>query len=180
VSYPPLKQTPSIEDVQMLRNKLAASRNVSRALQKEHAKNEAVLRQLRSMVAPSGDGDNDDNLSFLANATTKQHLHATQKADSQPLTSSTNFAVSQLPALKALLSDLRPRLAALHNASTIIESAKDEVREERRGYIEQRIRSHLARNGTNLQDNSAAFVGTAADPEEIQAMETAASIFDPV
>jgi kinetochore protein Mis12/MTW1 len=162
----------------MLRNKLAACRDVSRALQKEHARNEAALRQLRSMVAPSSDGNN--NLSFLTNATTTQPLYTTQKADGQPLTTNTNFAVSQLPALKALLSDLRPRLAALHGASTNIGTAKDEVREERRGYIEQRIQSHLARNGTNPQVNSAAFLGTGADPEEIQAMEIAASTFDPV
>ena len=120
-----------------------------------------------------------NSLSFLTNSGSAQSLHVSQTADSRPLTTNTNFAVSQLPALRALLADLRPKLAALKVANMSNESAKDELREERRGYIEQRTRSHLVRNGGTLQNNSAALPGKRVDAEEVQALEKVASFFDP-
>ncbi len=63
-------------------------------------------------------------------------------------------------------------------ASTV-ESAKDELKEERRGYIEQRTRSHLQRNGEDLQEPMAAVSGKRVDPEAVQALERVASIFEP-
>jgi kinetochore protein Mis12/MTW1 len=109
-----------------------------------------------------------DNLSFLASG-----------AQAQSLATNTHFAVSQLPALKALLAELRPKLAALKHASINVDSAKDELKEERRGYIEQRTRSHLHRNGGDLQEESAAVSGKRVESEEVQALEKVAAIFDP-
>ncbi|KAJ9606010.1 hypothetical protein H2200_009859 [Cladophialophora chaetospira] len=166
LSYPPSSDAPTVESVQTLRTKLAAERGASRALLKEYNRNQAIIHQLQSLI---GNGQvTPSNLSFLTNGTSAQSL-----------TTNTNFAVSQLPALRATLAEIRPKLAALKNASINVESAKDEDKEERRGYIEQRTRSHLQRNGEGLQEPMAAVSGKRVDPEEIQALEKVAAIFEP-
>lgn len=170
ISYPPPENAPSAESVCLLRRKLAASRTVARALLEEQTKNEALLDQLRGIVGNSNGAPN--NLSFLTAAT---------PIGQQTLATNTNFALSQLPALRALLTELRPKLAALREAKGILQTntAKDELRGERREYIEQRTRSHLERNGQTMGDDSAMVSNKRVDPEEIQALEKVASIFEP-
>lgn len=160
-----------------MREKLAAERNASRALLKEYNRNQAILQQLQSLLGSTEAVPN--NLSFLTNGVSGQSAVGSHNTHSQPLTTNTTFALSQLPALKSLLAELRPKLAVSKGAYASAESAKDEMREERRGYIEQRTRSHLERNGENLQEDSAAISGRRVDPEEIQALEKVASIFEP-
>lgn len=58
-------------------------------------------------------------------------------------------------------------------------TAKDEVREERRGYIEQRIQSHLQRNGEDTHGDSSMVPGVRVDPEEVSALERVAATFEP-
>ena len=168
LSYPPPQNAPTVESVQLLRSKLAAERDTSRTLLKEYNRNEAILQQLRSLSGYSQTAPN--SLSFLNNGSSTQP---------QNLSTNTNFAVSQLPALKALLSELRPKLAALEDANNNAATARDELKEERRGYIEQRTRSHLQRNGAKLPDQSAAVSGRRVDSKEVQALEKVAAIFDP-
>jgi len=170
ISYPPPENAPSAESVQLLRRKLAASRTVARALLEEQTKNEVLLEQLRGIVGNSSGGPN--NLSFLTAAT---------PTGPQTLTTNTNFALSQLPALRALLAELRPKLAALKEAKGILQAdtAKEELRRERREYLEQRTRSHLERNDQTVGDDSAMVSGKRVDPEEIHALEKVASIFEP-
>ncbi|EXJ95076.1 hypothetical protein A1O1_00194 [Capronia coronata CBS 617.96] len=172
ISWPPSENAPTAESIQLLRRKLAASRAVSRSLLEEHAHNEALLQQLRAIVGQGKGHSTNEDLSFLRN---------TPNSDAQTLTTNTNFAVSQLPALRALLADLRPKLRTLQdsNAGLAVDTAKDEVREERRGYIEQRTRSLLERNGENVAENATVVPGKRVDPEEVQAMEKVASLFDP-
>lgn len=164
---------PSVESMQMLRRKLAASRTLSRALLQEQNRNDAILQQLRSLTGKDGEQD----LGFLT------QIHAAKKLnvspDSHALTTSTTFAMSQLPALKSLLADVRPRLASLRNASGIHESAKNEMKQERREYIEQRTKTLLERNGEAMADNAVALPAQALDPDEIQALEKVAQIFNP-
>ena len=166
LSYPPPQDAPTVETVQLLRSKLAAERETSRALLKEYNRNEAILRQLRGLAGQTESGPS--NLSFLS------HDPAAQS-----LTTNTNFAFSQLPALKSLLVELRPKLAALKDVDIGATSAKDELKEERRGYIEQRTRSHLQRNGGDAQEPMAAVAGKRAESEEVLAMEKIAAIFEP-
>ncbi|EXJ90047.1 hypothetical protein A1O3_03115 [Capronia epimyces CBS 606.96] len=185
ISYPPSENAPTAESVQLLRRKLAASRAVSRALLEEQTCNETLLRQLRAIVGQGDHGTGNStsgDLSFLANSTSMHALEGTPNSDQQSLTINTNFAVSQLPALRALLADLRPKLAVLKNSNTglAIESAKDELREERRGYIEQQTQSLLKRNGESMAEHAAVVPGRRVDAEEVQAMEKLASLFDPV
>ncbi|EXJ61762.1 hypothetical protein A1O7_02192 [Cladophialophora yegresii CBS 114405] len=166
LSYPPPQNAPTVDSVQVMRGKLAAGRNASRALLKEYNRNQAIIQQLRSLLGQTQ--ATPDNLSFLANST-----------QARSLTTNTNFAISQLPALQTLLKELRPKLAALKHASVNVDSAKDELKEERRGYIEQRTQSHLRRNGEDVQEQSAAVSGKRVESEEVQALEKVAAIFDP-
>jgi kinetochore protein Mis12/MTW1 len=166
LSHPAHKNAPTVESVQLLRSKLAAEREASRAMLKEHMRNEAILQQLRRLHGQSG--DTADNLAFL-----------TTDKSTQSMTNNINFALSQLPALKSLLADLRPRLAALKDANVRVESAKEEMNEERRGYIEQRTRSHLHRDGEILQGQSAAVAGARIGSDEVQALERLAVILEP-
>ena len=95
----------------------------------------------------------------------------------QPLTTNTTFTLSQLPALRALLADLRPKLASLQSADYGLKTARDERRQERRDYIEQRARMHLERNGRAHADKALSVNGRKIDPEEVEALEKVATIF---
>lgn len=168
-----------MESVQLLRRKLAASRTVSKTLLQEHRRNELLLNHLRGIVGEGQSGAND--LSFLTKGSAAQSLKVSNHPDQPSLTTNTNFAVSQLPALRSLLGELRPKLAALKKSDmgVVLGSAKDELREERRGYIEQRTWSHMERNGLNPEDNPSLLSSRRVDPEEVQALEKVASLFDP-
>ncbi|KAK4943391.1 hypothetical protein LTR10_017065 [Elasticomyces elasticus] len=178
ISFPQPENAATLETVQQLRRKLAASRTVSRTLLEEHNRNEALLSQLRNLVGNAQDGAN--NLSFLTNSPAAQSLQVTPNPGQQSLTTHTNFVISQLPALRSLLADLRPKLAALKASNTGrgLDSAKEENREERRSYIEQRTRAHLERNGLKPDESSALVSGRRVDPEEVQALERVATIFE--
>jgi len=137
-----------------------------------------MLKQLRALIG--GVQQEANNMSFLTQSPAAQALDLAGNPDKQLLTTNTKFAVSQLPALRSLLDDLRPKLNALKsldcNASRA--SAKEEIKEERRGYIEQRTRSHLERNGINPAENSSLLFAKRVDEEEVHALEKVASIFD--
>ena len=172
-SMPDSENVPTAEFIQLLRRKLAASRTLSRSLMQEQARNEAILHQLRALSQASAPG----NVAFLTESEGAKTLNVSTHG--QALTTNTTFAMSQLPALKSMLFELRPRLAALKNASIGIETAKGELRQERRDYIEQRTRSHLQRNGGVNPDDAAALPGRSPDVDELQALERVAQIFNP-
>lgn len=93
-----------------------------------------------------------------------------------PLTTNVNFALSQMPALRSLLADLRPKLHTLPAAARKVDW--DSAREERKLYIETRTRRHLERTrGLELdeqgrvRDGEWAGVGRRVQAEEVAAME---------
>jgi len=174
ITHPPPENVPSPEAIQLLRRKLAASRQVSRALTSESSRNEAVLNQLRGMLNPNSEDGTQPNLSFLAMGAAQQPF-----SGQQPLTTNTKFALSQLPALKGTLVDLKAKLATLKDVQLTMDSAKDELREERRSYIEQRTKSHLERNGQIAATDSGPLSGKQTDTAEVEALEKAACVFNP-
>jgi len=173
ITRPPPESVPSPEAIQQLRRKLAVSRHVSRALTSEYSRNEATLSQLRAMLDPKSEDTLRPNLSFLTSIVSQQSF-----SGQQPLTTNTKFALSQLPALKSSLVDLKAKLATLKDVQLTTDSAKDELKEERRQYIEQRTKSHLERNGQAASD-SGPFSGKQTDAAEVEALEKAANIFNP-
>ena len=185
LTYPPTENTPSTESIELLRRKLAESRKVQRVLRKEHARNELLKQQLDAILSASISNSlaNASSSSFLPDLSflTKSHsAHAlglsASSADQQPLTTNTKFAMSQLPALRAALADLRPRLATLQ--ATKQETAKDEQRQERRDYIEQRTKVQLDKIGHTRMEDADAMSGRKIDKDEVEALERAADLFD--
>jgi kinetochore protein Mis12/MTW1 len=164
---------PTPESIQILRRKLTASRTLTKALLREQQRYEAILQQLRSIAGSDG----DHALGFLTTSEAARGLNVS--STSQALTNNTTFAMSQLPALKSLLAELRPRLASLKDTSPSYESAKDELRQERLEYIEQRTKAHLQRSGESLTDGASALPAQPLDADEIHALEKVAQSFNP-
>lgn len=174
LTYPPPTNAPSSEDIQVLRQKLAASRNVSRSLASEYNRNEAILSQLRTMTGLESEDQSLPNFGFLENTVPQQSF-----SGYHPLTTNTKFALSQLPALKATLVELRAKLVDLEKVRLSVDSAKDEMREERRQYIETRTREHLDRNGQTAGADAGPISGKQTNIAEVEALERAAHIFNP-
>jgi kinetochore protein Mis12/MTW1 len=176
---------PTAESVQLLRRKAAASQHVTTTLLAESSQNEAMIAQLKALTLPRSQNelaitqaDMQPNLSFLNSSPSSRAFNISiEQPTQQPLTTNTTFTLSQLPALRALLADLRPRLASLRSAEHGLNSARDERRQERRDYIEQRTRIHLERSGRAHADNAMSVNGRRVDPEEVEALEKVASIF---
>ena len=163
-------------------------------LRQESARNEAVLAQLRSILSPSIDGDNSSatqqqqqsssiatdlpNLSFLLNDPIAKRLNVGDEAaapNHTPLTTNTTFILSQLPALRALLVDLRPKLAALSQREVT-----DPKRDERKEYIDSRTRLHLERAGElggSAGEGHGVVKGRRVDGKEVKAVEDVAGMF---
>lgn len=173
ITYPPPQNAPTLATIQQLRQKVAASRNVSRLLMIESSRNEAILGQLRSMLEHKPEDDSLPNLSFLTEAPSQQAF-----SGQQPLSTNTKFALSQVPALKATIGDLKARLATLQDMHLGVDSAKDEQREERRGYIEQRTKLHIEKNGSATA-SSGPLPGKQVETAEVEALEKATNLFNP-
>ncbi|KAL9116213.1 MAG: hypothetical protein Q9227_000584 [Pyrenula ochraceoflavens] len=184
------ESTPNVEALHLLRRKLTESMRLRRALRVEATQNEAIIRQLKSIV---GADDlrkpatsplkhiktEQPDFSFLTSSTSASTFKLSPTNSSlQPLTTNTKFVLSQLPALRSLLAELRPRLTALRNAPMSIESAADERREERRRYIDQRVRLHVDRDGDTRMSEGDASRGKKTDPDEIAALERVARMFE--
>ncbi|RMZ78383.1 hypothetical protein DV738_g3945, partial [Chaetothyriales sp. CBS 135597] len=176
LEYPPPKEAATAEQVQLLRQKLAASRALSRALAQRQAQNEAILNQLRALTDPAS----PDNIAFLISGGAAQTLNVS--AERSALTTNAAFTMSQLPALKALLATLRSQMAALAEARSdqINEhGAREENKQERREYIGQRTQMQLQRHRGALPDEAAVLPGGPLAMGELQALEKVAHAFDP-
>jgi len=126
------------------------------------------------MFALKPEDNSATNLSFLTDSTSR-HTFAGQ----QPLTTNTTFTLSQLPALKAMLNDLKSKMPTLQDVQLGFDTAKDERREERREYIEKRTKSHLERNGQSVGSDTGSLSGKRTETAEVEALEKAASVFNP-
>ncbi|KAK4907755.1 hypothetical protein LTR66_017619, partial [Elasticomyces elasticus] len=162
VTYLPSQNVPTVEELTLLRRKLAATRSVSRQLRHEHSRNEVVLTQLRSLLDGKSGVKTEPNLAFL------QPQTSSPLSGQQPLTTNMIFTLSQLPGLKTTLTDLRTKLQALRDAHASLPTAKDDLSEERSGYIEQKTKAHLERN-CHLSGSSS-IAGQLTDHAELEAM----------
>lgn len=134
-----------------------------------------ILAQLKGMMGSVVEASSTPNFSFLASSSVVQ---AFGNQSQQPLTTNTTFTLSQLPALKSVLAELRGQLATLQNAPLTSLTAKDELREERREYIEQRTRSQLEKNGPAGVHDVGEIGGRSMDPTEIEALEKVAGMMN--
>lgn len=147
LQLPPPPNAPTPESILLLRRKLQETRRLNSALRRQHTSNATLITQLQILVSPSSD-PSASNLSFLTSdpSATPLGLSFTQNnANSTPLTTRAGFATSQLPALRAQLEALRPKLQSLQG---VVEGVDWEgKREERRAYIEGRVRKVVGKTG---------------------------------
>lgn len=195
----PASNAPTPETITALRKKLQETKKLNRALKQESVRNDAIISQLRSVLstvkgtdgvtsakqegdaeAPAIPANKDLDLSFLTESPAAQQLRVGAATGSNtkhtPLTTNTTFILSQLPALQALLKHLRPKLATLPKSADMTEA--DTKRDERKEYIESRIRLHLERTGQLGvgSDGNPVVAGRKIDISEAQALEAVAGM----
>ncbi|OJJ87837.1 MIND complex subunit MTW1 [Aspergillus glaucus CBS 516.65] len=190
LSFNPGPDTPTPEMVLEHRKKLHETRKLNRSLKQERARNDAVISQLRSILstvsAAKNNGDStatagkDLDLSFLTSSSAAQQLRVGAvtgpNTHHTPLTTNTTFILSQLPALQAMLKQLRPKLDTLPKSAELAE--KDPKKDERKEYIESRIRLHLERAGQLAvgSDGDPIVAGRRIGNSEAHALEAVTSI----
>lgn len=174
ITYPPQEPVPSVEQLLALRQKLTASRAVSRKLISEVNQNEMALKQLRGLLGPQTEDHNEPNVAFLLSTPSNQAF-----SGQQPLTANTKFTLSHLPSLKASLAELKEKASTLQHVQLGIDTARDEAREERRRYIEQTTKAHLDRNGHSGSSGSQPFQGKQPTTNELESLEKISRNFQP-
>ncbi|KAL6237739.1 hypothetical protein BDW75DRAFT_60381 [Aspergillus navahoensis] len=193
ISLNPSPNAPTVDTILALRQKLQETRKLNRALKQESARNEVMISQLKAVLSATQTSDaatdmkeckttslakKDLDLSFLtASPAAQQSRVGATGSNTQhtPLTTKTTFILSQLPALQALLKELRPKLAALPKSG--LAKDKEPKPDERRDYIESRIRLHLERSGQlPVNDGNPTVGGRRVDVSEAQALEAVTSM----
>jgi len=141
---PPTAATP--ESILNLRRKLLETRKLNHALRTTHSKNAALISQLQAVLSPPNPAatfNSHDKTPSLAFLTTASAVSASSPTKS--LTTNAQFATSQVPALRKLVDELRPKLQALKENGTKNVDWESR-REERRKYIEGGVRKVVERD----------------------------------
>jgi len=189
LDFTPRQDAPTPESLYTLGRKVQETRKLNNALVAETSRNAALISQLQTLLyAPSSQTTPRDpsqstsqtqastpSLSFLTSTPAAQSLGISYDASinsQHPLTTQTNFTVSQLPALRQHLAALRPKLESLEKIPL-----RDEP-DERRTYIEEQTRRHLEKNGADMETGEGlmgpgigAGLGRRIGHEEVSAIE---------
>ncbi|KAM0256188.1 hypothetical protein ACHAQJ_005167 [Trichoderma viride] len=157
---------PTPESITALRRRLQASQKLNAVLESEKARNEALLRRLRSLLGVDGEGTkteeqhemNQDGETTTATTTTmpftflRDRGGLEESGGEQPITTTTEFTLSQLQSLRALSGSLRkllPELGLPVDASATATATgrgttpSTSWRRERAEYIESSSRKYL-------------------------------------
>lgn len=181
----------SLEGIRRLRRKVQETRRLQTALRRQVERNEVLLGQLRGLIASSPEGVKAEEMSaqetmgayaFLTHTPSVQALGMSPistftlpannaQSKSRRLTTNTSFTLSQLPALKALLAELRPKLASVLDMS--VAAPESAAARERRLYLENQTRRALERSGVAIGEGggSAEGPGRRVGSEELAALE---------
>ena len=184
---------PTPETIQKSRRQLQETRKLQSALNARISQNNALLQQLRELISGSSStiksespplpGANrfsspNDAFSFLTRMPSADALGVLPIAKSTsdpnppgPIEVNTSFTISQLPALRSLLAELRPRLLAANSATS--GSASESVRErDRKLYLEKQTQKVLGRRRVAVADGMSSTIGRKIMPEETTALES--------
>lgn len=140
------KDAPTPEQVQMQRRKLQETTKLSNMLKAEEARNAAVLSKLHSLLDPNSKQEDGSPSPFAFLST----LQTTQKnSTNQPSNQNVQYAISQLPALRQLLSDLKGSLQTIPNSRHVDENS---ISSKRAQYVESQSRRALRRKGIDSEN----------------------------
>ncbi|KAI4112672.1 MAG: hypothetical protein LQ345_006213 [Seirophora villosa] len=149
LTLPLPSNTPTPESILALRRKVQETRKLNLALRNAHTSNAATIAQLKSLLSvPQSTSETlapstpDPSLAFLTSHPSAKGLNLSlkqgKKNTESPLTTQLQFFISQLPALRQTMSELKPRLKSLPEKVGDVDW--ESRREERRAYIEGRVR----------------------------------------
>lgn len=155
----------SVEEVQMRRRKLQETAKLNAMLKAEEARNAAVMAQLEGLLGNGSAQQEDSPFAFLTSG-------STALATNQPLNQNTQYALSQLPALRQLLQQLKDSLQTLPNARHAKEDPES-TDAKRRRYVESQSRRALGRKGIEAENGEAlaASSGRRIGRDEVEGME---------
>ncbi|KAL8729360.1 MAG: hypothetical protein Q9166_004753 [cf. Caloplaca sp. 2 TL-2023] len=182
LTLPLPNNSPTPESILALRRKVQETRKLNLALRNTHANNAATVSQLHSFLSTtqskseasqtSSSSFADQSLGFLTSHPSAAQLglsltpsSKTEKKD--PLTTNTQSFISQIPALRQALEELKPRLKSL--PEKIGDVDWESRREERRAYIEGRVRKVVGGIGTDAGDK--VVKGPRIGREEVRDLE---------
>jgi len=142
------------------------------------ARNNAIISAINSLTAPAVDGQSQAGpFSFLSNGVAAEQLgirHTPESgAETGPLEETVSFALQSLPALRELVSELRPQLEQL---SSLTEKpvADNEVARARREYVESQSRRAVERQGLGVDNGALDSFGKLVSVEELASLEAMA------
>ncbi|KAI9820551.1 MAG: hypothetical protein M1832_003742 [Thelocarpon impressellum] len=128
LDFAPAEDAPTQESIDLQRRRLRQTEALHAALLRESAQNDALIAKLRAILpsatTSSSDASATSPFSFLAS--------------SADLSTTSSFASSQLPALRALLATLTPFLSSPPSSAP-----QTDARSARVDYAESRVRRHL-------------------------------------
>ncbi|KAH8815840.1 Mis12 protein-domain-containing protein [Xylogone sp. PMI_703] len=144
---------PTPESIALQRRKLRETQKLHTLLVSETERNEATIAALKALLSttssttsiPHSRDTESTNSAYPALAFLQNKGDLTGDV-SHPISTTTSFTLSQLPALKLLLARLKPRLQELANANGKAVLAGNEEkswRKERLEFIETQTRKHL-------------------------------------
>lgn len=142
------KDAPNTETVTIQRKKLRETQKLHSLLLAETAKNEATIAELKSLLLtprPNQEPDTEAQETYPAFAFLQNKGDITGDV-SHPVTTTASFAISQLPALKSLFENLKPRLDELANGNGkqgLLGEEEKTWRKERLEFIEKETKRHL-------------------------------------
>ncbi len=149
---------PTVESVREQRAKVVEAQRLQRLLVAESRKNEVIIAKLRALRGmprkQKKEGDvKEEDLPYPVFKHLEDKAGLGTGAAETPLTTTTAFALSQMPALKSLLAELKPMEQALEEKKVLGEDGEKVWRTERVEYIESQTRRHLETRGLELDAN---------------------------
>ncbi|KAI4751629.1 hypothetical protein E4T52_15952 [Aureobasidium sp. EXF-3400] len=170
---------PTPDSITRLRRKVQETERLQSALQAEVTQNDALLAQLRSLVAsPTSatsskldtNAPQNPSFSFLTTTPSATALGVGSTSHANSLVQNTSFISSQLPAVREIVATLRSHLSTLpekNMAHTI-----DASTEARQAYIETQTKRALERVGVDaVAAPDTEVLGRRMGAEETRALE---------
>ncbi|KAI6779170.1 kinetochore protein Mis12/MTW1 [Emericellopsis cladophorae] len=176
-----------VEGTNALRRRYQASQKVNLALQKQRARNGALLRALRQAVGAAADdrikvepkeGEEEEDSENSTFGFLNERTGLASIGSDTPITTTAQFTLSQLNALRGLSTSLReliPNLAALGDEQ---QGAAKSWRRERSEYVEQSSRKYLEKtSGLELgaqgevRDGEYQGAGRGISKDEVEGLE---------
>lgn len=159
---------PSPEDVQMLRRKVQETGKLNGMLKEEEARNAAVLEQMHALV----DGEGSP-LGFLASSSSQQQQQQGASGAKPLMAQNVWYALTQLPALRDLVAQLKDSLQTLPNARHTRQDDEDSREATRRRYLDSQSQRAVERRGidTDTVAKTAASAGRKIGRDEVEGVE---------